>query len=158
MTYILKGLLWLVSRDGESGDQPAGSAVFEARERNGSDHGAGTTDPQKGQIAKPFNSPLPKVIFKLRVNQGDFKVISRFPAKTIWNLFLGPLVYRFEFCSFYPHAGFELFICYLNRFKLSSGKQLSLGGGSFAYLIIRYASPVHCLSGNSIFCETSDGW
>lgn len=113
--------------------------------------GTGSVDPEKGQIAKPFNSPPPpkKIIFKLRTNKGDFKVIIRFLCQNnieliswsaciqIWALFL---------------------ICYLNRFKLFSGKQLSLGGGSFAYLIIRYAFPAHCLSGNSIFCETSDGW
>lgn len=74
------------------------------------------------------------------------------------DLFLAPVVYRFELCAFCPHVGFELFICYLNRFKLFSGKQLSLGSGSFACLIIRYAFRVHRLSGDSIFCETSDGW
>lgn len=42
--------------------------------------GAGSVDPEKGEIAKPFNSPplQKKIIFKLRTNKGDFKVVSRF--------------------------------------------------------------------------------
>lgn len=101
---------------------------------------------RKGQISQPFSSPEKYFqTFKLRTNQRDPEVLGGIPAKIMWNLFLGLLVYRSELCSFYPNTSFELFICYLNRFKWFSGKRLSLGVRSFAYLIIRHAFPAWCL-------------
>lgn len=123
-------------------------------DEDGSDQGGGSIDSEKRSIHQ-------KNAFKLSglgQTREILKLLAGFSAKIIKNLFLSLLIYGSELCSFYPNTSFELFKCFLNRFKCFSGKALSLGAGSFAYLIIRYAFPVRCLSGNSIFYETSDGW
>lgn len=159
LTQILSRLPWMVycsqiteSQRWKQESSLQATVVIQVGDKGDSDQGGVVQILRKGQISKPYSSPGKYLqSFRLRTNQGDLKLLAGFAAKIIQNLFLGLLMYRFELCFLYPHTSFELFICPLNKLKPFAGKQLSLGVGSFAYLMIRYAFPVQRLSGNSIF-------